>query len=343
MANLLESKTCCLAIGKGPGSNNNVIFGYQAMGAISGGQNLNTAIGHKAGFQITGYRSTFVGYKAAAYNGAGFDEVHVGSCAGIRSNAYTVSVGHEAARCGMSGSVAIGKSALCNLNNGAYNNTVGVGSFASAASSSYTVSVGSGAGFNGGYNARRNVNIGYHAGDFAYQGLNVAVGMFAGRFGNHSNTTHIGHYSYGANYINNAFVIGRYSASNSYVYVGWTNVSDSRDKTNVETLPDNLGLNFVRKLRPVKFKYDTRAEYMFKCGCEFGQKDGTLKKTQCNYGFLAQEVEQAAKDLNVNFDGVYYDTYNDKYGLKITELLSPIVKSIQELNNELDLIEQQIG
>jgi hypothetical protein len=45
----------------------------------------------------------------------------------------------------------------------------------------------------------------------------------------------------------------------------------------------------------------------------------------------------------VTFDGVTYDYLDDSYGLKTYELLSPIVKAIQEINQELDLIEQQIN
>ena len=346
MATLLESKICGLNIGNGNiGGTRNTIFGYCTMAGSPYATSEITAAGSRAGQNANGIGSSFLGYGAGTYAN-GPHNVFVGSCAG-RSNsstgAYNVAVGKRAGLGRGNKFVAIGHKSFSAGGGGGYIETVSIGSSAGYNRNNCSVHVGVGAGFNSGYYGRRSVNIGQAAGDFAYGGANVAVGACAGRFGNHTNTTHIGWYSYAFNYTNNAFVIGRYSGGNSYVYVAWTNVSDSRDKTNVETLPDNLGLNFLRKLRPVTFKYDLRSEYMFKCGCEFGEKDGSLKKSQCNYGFLAQEVEQAAKDLNIKFDGVYYDIYNDKYGLKTLELLSPIVKSIQELNNELDIIEQQIG
>jgi hypothetical protein len=343
MASLLESTICSLTIGRRTGARNTA-FGYCVLGANTGGYGDTTAVGFYAGSNISGPLSTFLGYKAGVYSIMPHN-VFVGSCAGFNNSngVYNVMVGKMAGFGRNTRTVAIGNKALGGGGGGMYTRSVAIGSSANYNRNCFSVNVGAGAGFNSGVNARANVNIGRSAGDFAYQTQNVAIGAYAGRFGNHSNTTHIGFYAYAFNYTNNAFVLGRYSAGNSYVYVGWTNVSDYRDKTNVETLPDNLGLNFLRKLRPVTFKYDSRDAYMFKCGCEFGEKDGTLKKNECNYGFLAQEVEQAAKDLNVKFDGVYYDSYNDKYGLKTIELLSPIVKSIQELNKELDLIEQQIG
>lgn len=342
MASLQESQIASLTMGRGNnGYPSNTVFGYEAAKNTTTAS-FTTAIGHRAGCSITDQCwSTFIGYNAGCGNN-GSDNVFVGSNSGISNNgSFNVVVGKCAGIGYLNLSVAIGGKALaCNSN---YCNTVAIGYAAGRAPSCNSVNIGNAAGFASGYQGRRSVNIGQKAGEFAYCSNNVTIGACAGRFGTQVNTTQIGFYAYGGYNTNNKFVLGRYSANNSYIYVAWTNVSDSRDKTNVQTLPDNLGLNFIRKLRPVSFKYDTRNSYMFKCGFEYGDKDGTLKKNECNYGFLAQEIEQAANDLNVKFDGVSYDTYNDKYGVKMLELLSPIVKSIQELNNELDNIEKQIG
>lgn len=342
MASLQESEIACLTMGRGNnGCSSNTVFGRNVTFNLTSAS-FTTAIGYNAGCSITSCScSTFIGYSAGCGNN-GANNVFVGSCNGTSNNgSCNVVVGKCAGIGDLTKSVAIGGKALtCNSN---YCNTVAIGYVANRTSSTGSVNIGHAAGFASGYQARRSVNIGQRAGEFAYCANNVTIGACAGRFGTQVNTTQIGFYAYGGYNTNNKFVLGRYSANNSYIYVAWTNVSDSRDKTNVQTLPDNLGLNFIRKLRPVSFKYDTRNSYMFKCGFEYGDKDGTLKKNECNYGFLAQEIEQAANDLNVKFDGVSYDTYNDKYGVKMLELLSPIVKSIQELNNELDNIEKQIG
>jgi len=342
MASLQESEIASLTMGRGNnGYATNTVFGYEAGKNTSTGSNI-TAIGHKAGFGVTCCcDSTFIGFNAGCSNNA-CNNVFIGSCAGSNNSTgvRNVVVGRCAGYGTMSSSVAIGGKALaCGTG---YDNSVAIGNAANRSGAVNSVNIGEAAGFAAGSNAVRSVNIGHYAGQFAYCNNNVTIGACAGRFGTQCNATQIGFYAYGAYNTNNKFVLGRYSANNSYVYVAWTNVSDSRDKTNVQTLPNNLGLNFIRKLRPISFKYDLRVPYMFKCGFEYGDKDGTLKKNECNYGFLAQEIEQAAKDLNIKFDGVSYDTYNDKYGVQILELLSPIVKSIQELNNELDNIEKQI-
>lgn len=343
MASLQESEIASLTMGRGNnGYATNTVFGYEAGKNTSTGSFI-TAIGHRAGFCTTCCNnSTFIGFNSGCLNNANLN-VFIGSAAGMSNSSgeKNVVVGRCAGYNKLDRSVAIGNKALACGSSGYYD-SVAIGNNAARESSVKSVNIGEGAGFAGGYNSRRSVNIGHLAGQFAYCSGNVTIGACAGRFGTQANSTQIGFYAYGAYNTSNKFVLGRYSANNSYIYVAWTNVSDSRDKTNVETLSDNLGLNFIRKLRPISFKYDSRTPYMFKCGFEYGDKDGTLKKNECNYGFLAQEIEQAAKDLNVKFDGVSYDTYNDKYGVQILELLSPIVKSIQELNNELDNIEKQI-
>lgn len=344
MASLQESTICSLNIGTYCSSVTNTVFGYQAGKGIGSGTFI-TAIGYRAGCSmVNNSSSTFIGFKAGRDNGQSHN-VFVGSYAGD-SNSYggfNVAVGKCAGFLRLGNTVAVGGKAMACGGSNPYINSVAIGNNAGRQPANATVNIGEAAGFAGGVNSRRSVNIGHLAGQFAYQSNNVTIGACAGRFGTQANTTQIGFYSYGGYNTSNKFVLGRYSANNSYIYVAWTNVSDSRDKTNVQTLPDNLGLNFIRKLRPVTFKYDSRTSYMYKCGFEYGTKDGTLKKNECNYGFLAQEIEQATKDLNVKFDGVSYDTYNDRYGVKMLELLSPIVKSIQELNNELDNIEKQIG
>ena len=58
------------------------------------------------------------------------------------------------------------------------------------------------------------------------------------------------------------------------------------------------------------------------------------EKEQIVYsGFVAQEVEQAAKSINYNFSGVDA-ARNDKdlYSLRYVDFVVPLVKSVQELS-----------
>ena len=62
-------------------------------------------------------------------------------------------------------------------------------------------------------------------------------------------------------------------------------------------------------------------------------------------GFIAQEVEAAAKNVGYTFDGVDAPkNENDLYGIRYAEFVVPLVKSVQELNkqnqNLISIVEQ---
>jgi hypothetical protein len=61
-------------------------------------------------------------------------------------------------------------------------------------------------------------------------------------------------------------------------------------------------------------------------------------------GFVAQDVEKAAKSLNYDFSGVDA-AKNDKdlYGLRYAEFVVPLVKAVQELSQQNDSLKQQIS
>jgi hypothetical protein len=303
--------------GSGCGSKRAISLGYKSGRIMNFPGKYNITLGSLAG--------------AAMYDGR--SSVIVGQNAGYFSQHYSVSMGAGAHRLACNYcSVALGVLSFCQNGYGA-----GQGQKFKQ----------TGIGFKAGMNQQGmgTVAIGYVAASNAGGDCLTAIGANTARFGNRTNVTGLGFYSYiYPPPYNNKFQIGRYNTpATSFIRTAWSNVSDSRDKTNIENLPNNLGLNFIRKLRPVTFKFDYRMEYMYKCGFEFGVKDGTLKKTETNYGFLAQQIEETAKELNVKFDGITYNSHSDIYRIKNLELLSPIVKAIQELNNELDIIEQQIG
>ena len=60
-------------------------------------------------------------------------------------------------------------------------------------------------------------------------------------------------------------------------------------------------------------------------------------------GFIAQEVEQAAKELGYDFSGVDAPK-NDKdfYGLRYAEFTVPLVKAVQELTARVAALEAMV-
>jgi hypothetical protein len=129
-------------------------------------------------------------------------------------------------------------------------------------------------------------------------------------------------------------------------YAGWTNVSDARVKTAVHE--NIVGLEFINKLRPVSYHLDMNA-----IASIIGTPDSlrlfdaeALKAAEIQNGFIAQEVEQAARETGFDFHGVTKPKHaNDHYGLTYSEFVVPLVKAVQELsdaNAELRLMLEDI-
>ena len=132
-------------------------------------------------------------------------------------------------------------------------------------------------------------------------------------------------------------------------YAGWTTLpSDRRFKKNVsENVP---GLDFINELRPVTYNMDVRAvnQFLHKDSDQAGRlgspasdptklesESGSLKGSVVYTGFIAQDVEVAAKKIGYDFSGVDAPkNENDFYGLRYAEFVVPLVKAAQELDQK---------
>ncbi|MFT6745305.1 MAG: hypothetical protein ACJAR8_001866, partial [Bacteroidia bacterium] len=130
-----------------------------------------------------------------------------------------------------------------------------------------------------------------------------------------------------------------YIGNSSMVHIGgavnWTAVSDGRYKNNVnENVP---GLSFISKLRPVTYNFD-----IDKLSERNGQNNLNPTKENIVYsGFIAQEVLAAAREINYDFSGVKVptDSSQELYGLRYAEMVVPLVKAVQELNEKVENME----
>lgn len=128
-------------------------------------------------------------------------------------------------------------------------------------------------------------------------------------------------------------------------YANWTDLSDGRFKKNVE---ENIsGLDFIKRLRPVSYNLDVRSINNFlghskKDNQSLGER-AILEKEKIIYsGFIAQEVEEAAKKVGYDFSGVDAPkNEKDLYGLRYAEFVVPLVKAVQELNNNNEELRMQ--
>lgn len=129
-------------------------------------------------------------------------------------------------------------------------------------------------------------------------------------------------------------------AWNSVRSYAFTNASDVREKTNIQE--SNLGLDFIKLLNPVSYKWIV--------GQNEVTEDGTIVPRpgiREHYGFIAQEVKEALDTVGVE-DAAFWQLSNkedpdSKQSLSLMELISPLVKAVQELSAKVEALEAQIG
>ena len=110
------------------------------------------------------------------------------------------------------------------------------------------------------------------------------------------------------------------------------NTSDKNLKNTI--LDSDLGLSFINKLRPVSYKWN--------------QKEEESLDTKTHYGLIAQEIETAltseGKSLT-DFAGVFKpDDYKEDgtggaMGISLGEIISPLIKAVQELSAKVAALE----
>jgi hypothetical protein len=311
----------------------NVSFGYKALFSnITNSR--NTANGYSE--DIPGDYNTAVGWEALSSNLSGLSNTAIGNTA-LFSNLSGF------------GNTANGTSALYSNENGDSNTASGI-----LALSPNTT----------GYN-----NTAYGPATLFANTTgsdNTAIGAYADvNASNRTNATAIGAGALAT--ANNQVKIGNEDVTSIGGYAAWTNLSDQRTKKNIRT--DVPGLDFINRLQPVTYNLDLDAldgllnhdearkqaedklpqklknqskklrEVATK-NSEAKQKAREAKEKQLQSGFIAQDVEKAAKSIGYDFSGVDVDG-NGIYGLRYAEFVVPLVKAAQELSEQNDRLQAQ--
>ena len=132
---------------------------------------------------------------------------------------------------------------------------------------------------------------------------------------------------------------------------GVSTTSDMRTKTDISE--SDLGLNFINKLSPVKYKMiiGGNSPVLDDQGNKAKDLDGNYiyesrPGIRTHYGLIAQNVKDVMDEIGVeDFGGWQLDDKNDpnsQQGLVYHQFISPIIKSIQELSNKLNSIEARL-
>lgn len=287
------------------------------------GANLGSFLGTGAGLPIV-FRSgavkvgwidadlndanTLIGYESGVSLMPNGGEFNVGmgyralkSCNQGNNN---TAVGFEAMQATTSGgnNTAVAKGALFANAIGTYNTAVGVNSLMSNTSDSFNTALGANS--------------------------SISVGS--------SNSTVIG---FGATLsTSNQVLLGNPLNTTVVTSGNFSSWSDGRFKFNISE-EGVKGIDFINLLRPVTYNFDTRGiqEFIVKgfpdslqgvyLSQDFGPSTAIIRS-----GFIAQEVEQAAKEVGYDFNGVVVpeNPENDNYSLAYAQFVVPLVKVMQE-------------
>jgi len=190
-----------------------------------------------------------------------------------------------------------------------------------------------------GYNATaRSLNYstnGTAVGAYSFMDLqtgsnNTALGYFAGgTLASGNNNTLIGYSATSsASSVDNEFTLGNSSVATLRCnQTSITSLSDERDKTNITDL--DHGVNFIRRLRPVKF--------------DWARRDGSLEGKK-DYGFIAQELQAVENELNTaEYTNLVLDKNPDKLEAAPLKTYPILVQAVKELINRLEAAEQAIA
>jgi hypothetical protein len=144
--------------------------------------------------------------------------------------------------------------------------------------------------------------------------------------------------------IDNSLYLGSPSFRWNLVYSvnGTASSSDEREKTEISD--SSLGIDFVKSLRPVSYKWkighnDVETN---------DEGDVTVPRPglRTHWGFLAQEVKQSADDAGVDFGGwILTDTDDPEssQGLRYQQFIAPLTKALQEAIAKIETLEAKVA
>jgi hypothetical protein len=123
-----------------------------------------------------------------------------------------------------------------------------------------------------------------------------------------------------------------------YAATGSINTSDAREKTNIQN--SDLGLSFINSLRPVSYKWVVGGNDVTPTDDIRNPVVNSRPGRRTHYGLIAQEVQSALSGKD--FGGFVYDADKDHYGLRYDQFIAPLIKSIQELSQEVNALKARI-
>ena len=132
-------------------------------------------------------------------------------------------------------------------------------------------------------------------------------------------------------------VAGRALSSGNWSFYGngkvggasYPGTSDRRVKSEIKNLDSNFGINFIKKLNPVEYKFNDDLEHK-------------------RFGFIAQEVTSSISEYGMNISNSSLvdgnpDNSEAILHLNYMELIAPLVKSVQQLSAKVEQLEARLS
>lgn len=322
------------------GTTDNVPFNIRVANQTAGriesvAATANTFYGFQAGLSNTGRRNSAYGYRALSANTSGLRNTANGAFALLTNTSGDLNTASGvfalAQNINGSGNTATGDASL-------FSNTIGNNNTANGNMALQLNTSGDG-----------NTAVGLWALSNNITGNNnTAVGNNANvNTGNLVNATAIGN---GAIATQSHMVrLGNPAVTLIQGYVGVFITSDGRFKNNISE-KDVKGLDFIKKLRPVVYNMDTRKLQKFltnnmpdSISKNYMKEDFGPSSSIRQSGFIAQEVEKAAKETGYDFNGVHIpQNENDNYSIAYSQFVVPLVKAVQEQQKMIEDLQQQV-
>ena len=329
---------------------NNVIIGYEADPSANSASNQI----------VIGKGATGQGDNYAVIGNADVTRVYAAQDAGATLYAAGLNIGGSAVSLNNLSDVLVGNSSFffgsdqSNASGAYYSIGIGDNSLNSVTSGDYNVGIGQESLENltsghrntalGAQSLRyvtggQNTGLGAYAGDVITTGSNnVIMGYNADPSGSGADNQIVigkGATGQGDNYavIGNADVTRVYAAEDgaAVLYASATiQPSDLRFKSLIQ--PVNLGLQFINKLNPVSYFKMSKSQYK-------GEEKNS--ETRYEYGLIAQEVDNILKESDPENSIISKDE-EGFLGMDYKQLIMPLIKSVQELSEEVDRLKNEI-
>jgi hypothetical protein len=186
------------------------------------------------------------------------------------------------------------------------------------------------------------VCVGQGAGDDYIGSESIMIGAFTRQHSDGNNESNAICIGYNVNTgRGNQVHLGNTSVTAIKGQVSFGTYSDERIKKDI--VDTDLGLEFVNKLKPRKFKRKDPEEYADLFGEMNKEPIKDDEKENVFDGLIAQEVEAVCNELGVSFSGHEVSTsQGNKQSIQYETLTIPLIKAVQELSATVTTLQQEL-